>query len=255
MKVDYKKLEQLIDIAKCPQLSEKYAGIAALPLALPKFEPDSWSDFWHIWNDEKDRVWRNHIDRGALGNTNPSLEHTQWDGMSIYELPELYSEGAWGSKICQPMIDANPNFIKNILEKLPFVKIRSVRFWSAHRTIPLHYDGNMPASLDGKLRFPTEIRIMLDDKNPKETFWLASASEFEPHTDVEEHRRLYVKLPSDTNTFAWNNESFLHAADFNPAYRKILVVIKGWIDVARLEPLLDYSIRKYPEYILKGQAW
>ncbi len=255
MRIDYKKLEQLIDLKECPRLSQKYEGIAALPLALSKFEPDSWSDFWQIWNDEKERVWRNHIDRGALGAVRPTLDHTQWDGMSIYELPELYKEGAWGSKICQSMIDANGVLINRILQEMPFVKIRSIRLWSAHRTIPLHYDGNMPDSLDGKMRFPTEIRIMLDDKNPRETFWLASASEFEPNTYVEESRRLYVKLPEDTNTFAWNNESFLHAADFNPAYRKILIVIKGWVDLARLENLLDQSIKKYPQYILKGQAW
>jgi hypothetical protein len=251
MKVNYKALEQLIDLAECPRLAEKYKGIAAMALDLPKFEPDSWENFWRIWNDEKDRVWRNHIDRGALGTNKPSLDHTQWDGMSIYELPEFYAEGAWGSKICQPMIDANPIFIKNILERLPFVKTRSIRLWSAHKTIPLHYDGNMPSSLDGKMQFPTEIRIMLDDKNPRETFWLACANEFKPNTNVEESRRLYVRLPIETNTFAWNNESFLHAADFDPAYRKILVVIKGWVDIERLERLLDSSIAKYPNYVIK----
>lgn len=251
MSIDYKKLEQLIDLAECPRLSEKYKGIAALPLALPKFEPDSWTTFWQIWNEEKAKVWRNHIDRGAVGNSKPSLDHTQWDGMSIYELPELYKEGAWGSKICQPMIDTNPRLISNLLEQLPFAKIRSVRFWSAHTTIPLHYDGNMPASLDGKMRFPTEIRIMLDDKNPEETFWLASASEFKPHTNVPKNQRLYVQLPNDTNAFAWNNESFLHAADFDPRFRKILAVVKGWVDLRRLEELLDRSIEKYPNYILR----
>lgn len=248
MKMD---LTQLIDLKECPRLAKKYEGIAALPLALPRFEPDSWTTFWQIWNDEKERVWRNHIDRGSLGATKPSLDHTQWDGVSIYELPELYKEGAWGSKICQPMIDANPKLITNLLEQLPFVKIRSVRFWSAHTTIPLHYDGNMPASLDGKMRFPTEIRIMLDDKNPTETFYLTPASKHAPHTTIPIEDRYYVKLPSDTNTFAWNNEDYLHGADYIQPYKKILVVIKGWIDTKRLEKLLDQSIEKYPLYVIK----
>lgn len=252
MTINYKQLEQLVDLSEAPRLAEKYAGIAALPLALPKIEPDSWSDFWQIWNDEKERVWRNHIDRGAQGTPNPTLDHTQWDGMSIYELPELYKEGAWGSKICQPMIDANPTMIKTILTSLPFVKIRSIRLWSAHKNIPLHYDGNMPASLDGKMHFPTEIRIMLDDKNPTSTFWLANNKVYQSHDTVPANDRLYIKLPTDTNTFAWNNETFLHAADFDPAYRKILAVIKGWVDIERLEELLDLSIEKYPEYVLRG---
>ena len=58
-------------------------------------------------------------------------------------------------------------------------------------------------------------------------------------------------MPADTNAFAWNNEDFLHGADFDPQYRKILVVIKGWVDVNRLEELLDRSIEKYPEYVIR----
>lgn len=252
MTINYKALEQLVDLSEAPRLKEKYQGIAALPLALPKIEPDSWPEFWRIWEEEKARVWRNHIDRGAVGTPNPTLDHTQWDGMSIYELPELYHAGAWGTKICQSMIDVLPGMIEKIFASLPYVKIRSLRLWSAHRTIPLHYDGNMPDSLDGKMHFPTEIRIMLDDKNPRETFWLADVKKFKPHADVPLSDRLYVKLPDDTNTFAWNNESFLHAADFDPEYRKILVVIKGWVDVERLETLLDASLEKYPDYVLRG---
>jgi len=110
----------------------------------------------------------------------------------------------------------------------------------------------MPSSLDGILRFPTEIRIMLDDQNPKETFWLTPASKHQPQTNIPEEDKHYVKLPIDTNTFAWNNEDFLHGADFNPQYRKIIVVVKGWIDVNRLEPLLDESLNKYNEYVIKG---
>lgn len=63
--------------------------------------------------------------------------------------------------------------------------------------------------------------------------------------------KFYVKLPEDSNTFVWNNEDYLHGADFDPAYRKILVVIKGWVDVFKLEKLLDESIEKYPNFVMK----
>jgi hypothetical protein len=93
---------------------------------------------------------------------------------------------------------------------------------------------------------------MLDDQNPTETFWLTPVSQHDPQTTVPEEDRHYVKLPIDTNTFVWNNEDFLHGADYDPQYKKILVVVKGWVDVERLEPLLDASLNKYPEYIIKG---
>ena len=39
-------LAKLIDQAQCPRLNEKYKGIAALPLDLPKFELDNEEEFW-----------------------------------------------------------------------------------------------------------------------------------------------------------------------------------------------------------------
>lgn len=245
-------LESLINLNECPRLAEKYKGIVALPLALPRFELDSTAEFWKIWDAEKEKVARQIIDRGALGNSNPSLSHTQWDGLALYEDEVLLRTAAWRTKVCPELAASQPNYLKSILDSLPFVRIRSVRLWSSHTAITAHYDGNMPPTLDGKMRFPTEIRLMLTDQNPKETFWLCSSTKYQPNTkDVPAEDRFYVKLPGDTNTFVWNNEDYLHGADFDPQYRKILVVIKGWVDVLELEKLLDKSIEMYPKFILK----
>ncbi len=245
-------LINLIKLDSVPKLVEKYAGVGALPLALPKFELDDTEAFWHIWNNEVVPVDRQHIDRGALGKDAPVMSFTQWEGLAMYEDATLLSKAAWNTKISGALASTQPKFLKSIFEQLPFNRIRSVRLWSANREVRAHYDGNMPPSLDGVLRFPTEIRIMLDDKNPTETFWLTPVTKHNPQTEVPQVDKHYVKLPIDTNTFAWNNEDFLHGADFDPRYRKILVVIKGWVDVDRLESLLDQSINKYPGYIIKG---
>jgi hypothetical protein len=247
------KLETLINQAECPRLNEKYKGIAALPLDLPKFELDSPDDFWRIWNNEKERVARQTIDRGAIGATSPSLEHSQWDGLAMYEDLVLLKDAAWKTKLSYELAQTQPNYMMSLFQKLPFVRIRSIRMWSSNCVIPAHYDGNMPSLLDGVMHFPTEIRLMLDDKNPSETFWLCSSAKYKPNTKegIPLDDRYYVTLPSDTNTFAWNNEDYLHGADYDPQYRKILVVIKGWVDVTRLEELLDRSIAKYPSYVIR----
>lgn len=248
-----KHLADLINLAECPRLEEKYRGIVALPLALPKFELDSTNDFWSIWNNEQARVDRQHIDRGAVGKdpAKVSKSYTQWDGLALYEDESLLDLAAWRTKLSPTLTKSQPNYIKSIIENLPFVRVRSIRLWSANCTIPAHYDGNMPVSLDGKLKFPTEIRIMLDDKNPKETFWLTPVAKSKPHTSIPLSDRYYVKLPQDTNTFVWNNEDYLHGADYDPQYKKILVVVKGWVDVSKLEILLDQSIQQYPNYVLR----
>jgi hypothetical protein len=245
-------LSNLIKLDSVPKLVEKYSGIGALPLALPRFELDDTETFWRVWNQEVVAVERQHIDRGAIGKDAPVMSFTQWEGLAMYEDATLLSKAAWNTRISTALAATQHRFLKSVFEELPFRRIRSVRLWSANREVRAHYDGNMPPSLDGVLRFPTEIRIMLDDQNPRETFWLTPVAKHSPQTQVPEVDKHYVKLPIDTNTFAWNNEDFLHGADFDPQYRKILVVIKGWIDVDRLESLLDQSINKYPEYIIKG---
>lgn len=246
-------LEKLIDLLQCPRLEDKYRGISSVPLDLPRFELDDEDAFWRIWNAEKDRVSRQAIDRGAVGTKNPTLEHTQWDGLALYEDETLLKDAAWRTKVSPALAETQPNYLKRIMNELPYVRIRSVRLWSAHTTITPHYDGNMPPELDGLMHFPTEIRIMLNDQNPKETFWLCSNEKYGPNTkkSILKRDRHYVKLPQDTNTFAWNNEDCLHGADYKEPYRKILVVIKGWVDVKRLEELLDRSIAKYPDYIIR----
>jgi hypothetical protein len=245
-------LANLIKLDNVPRLVEKYSGIGALPLALPKFELDDTKAFWRVWYDEATIVERQHIDRGALGKDAPVMSFTQWEGLAMYEDSTLLAKAAWNTRISTALASSQPRFLQSIFENLPFVRIRSVRLWSANREVRAHYDGNMPPSLDGVLRFPTEIRIMLDDQNPTETFWLTPVDKHDPQTQVPQVDKHYVKLPLDTNTFAWNNEDFLHGADYDPRYRKILVVIKGWVDLERLELLLDQSINKYPEYIIKG---
>jgi len=245
-------LETLINLKECPRLNEKYKDIISLPLALPKFELDSESEFWRVWNSEKEKVARQLIDRGALGTTKPSLEHTQWDGLALYEDEQLLGSAAWRTKVCPELAATQPKYLKSILDNLPFVRIRSVRMWSSHTAITAHYDGNMPPVLDGVMHFPTEIRIMLDDQNPAETFWLTSSTKYKPNDkNIPLSDRHYVKLPDDTNTFAWNNEDYLHGADYDPNFRKILVVIKGWVNTDRLETLLDASIEKYPNFVIK----
>lgn len=249
---DQSSYANLIRLYDCPRLNEKYKGIVALPLALPKFELDDTEQFWNIWNKEKAIVDRQHIDRGAEGKIGDVLmTHQQWEGLSMFDIPSLRSAGAWGTKLSTELVESQPKYLKSIFELLPFNKIRSVRFWSNSITIPAHYDGNMPASLDGQMRFPTEIRLMLYNENPKETFYLASATKHTAHTDIPEEDRFYVKLPNDTNSFAWNNEDYLHGADYDPRYKKILVVVKGWVHLGRLEKLLDESISKYSEYVIR----
>ena len=245
-------LANLINLDLVPRLVQKYSGIGALPLALPKFVLDDATEFWRIWNSEVVAVEKPPGDP-VLSQYNPTESFINcWDGLSMYEDSTLLSKTSWKTKISTNLITSQHQFLKSVFELLPFKRIRCVRLWSAHSEVKAHSDAIIPNSLTGVLRFPAEIRIMLDDQNPCETFWLTSVDQHAPLMPVPEADKHFVKLPMDTNTFAWNNEDYLHGADYHPQHRKILVVVKGWIDVEQLEQLLDQSINKYPEYIIKG---
>jgi len=249
--INYNELRDLIDLKQCPHLNYKYKDVVSLPLDLEPFVFDNETAFWDLWTNENHVVWRNHIDRGSANLTNPDITKTQWHGLALHEDMDLYEHGSWGTKITEEAREISPIMVQRMFDELPFVRIRSIRLWSAHKQIPAHYDGNMPDSLDGKMFFPTEIRIMLQDENPKPTFWLTSAKAHKPNTEVPTDQKHYVVLPEGTNTFAWNNEDYLHGADFDGSNRKILAVVKGWVDLTKLETLLDKSIAKYPDFVVK----
>ena len=59
-------LEKLIDQTQCPRLNEKYKGIAALPLDLPRFNLDNEEDFWQRWKEQSQRAARQNIDLSLI---------------------------------------------------------------------------------------------------------------------------------------------------------------------------------------------
>ena len=242
----------LMQLDKVPNLVRKYKSVVALPLDLPKLELDNAEAFWDTWDKEVGLVTRQHVDRGAIGIDKPEMNIVQWEGLAVYENLLLINKLAWNTNLSSAMANSQRNYINQIIKSLDFMQLRSIRFWSAVRDIPAHYDGNMPETLDGVQRFPAEIRIMLYDENPSSTFWLVNANKHNPHTTINDSDKFYIKLPESSNTFIWNNEEYLHGADYDPKYKKILVVIKGWItNMDKLELLLDQSIEKYPGHVIR----
>lgn len=247
-----------LDVNECYRLTQKYANIGLVPFDLPKLELDNAETFWKLWGEQKQAVNRVQWDRGLEGryekqNIKEIPTVALWDGLSLHENTLGNHRSAWKTDESMAMIASQPNYIKSILETIPFKFFRSIRLWSSISTIGAHRDGYMLTQYENVLQFPTEIRILLHDSNPTETFWLAKNKKENRGKLLTDrpHDKFYAKLPIDTNTFGWNNDICLHGADFNESYRKILVVIKGVPDLDRLETILDRSIEKYPEYIIR----
>jgi hypothetical protein len=71
--------------------------------------------------------------------------------------------------------------------------------------------------------------------------------------DVQCTTHTYPRYPSDTNTWAFSNETRPHGSLLpKPGTRKILLIIGGGVlDEDRHHELLKRSYSKYPEYIIK----
>ena len=87
---------------------------------------------------------------------------------------------------------------------------------------------------------PASYRILLNQFD-KESFYVAENFGQSNH---------YIHLPADTNTFAFNEKTYLHGADKleNP---KFIVVIFGLIDTVKHLELVKRSKEKYKKYTIE----
>ena len=87
---------------------------------------------------------------------------------------------------------------------------------------------------------PASYRILLNQFD-KESFYVAEGFGQPNH---------YIHLPADTNTFAFNEKTYLHGATKleNP---KFIVVIFGLIDTVKHIELVKRSKEKYKEYTIE----
>ena len=57
-------------------------NILAVPLSIPRIQPDSWNAFWTVWNSDKKLY--NRLLPDSAGNNNPVLH---WEGF-VWEWEE-----------------------------------------------------------------------------------------------------------------------------------------------------------------------
>lgn len=201
-------------------------NLLALPLDLPKFEPDSWDTFWHIWNRDTRQYKR--LLKDSAGN-NSSIPH--WEGFS-WEWTDQHQK--MFDVHCGDYSNDFPILKKKLEEHLPFTIVR-ILFQSNLKEIPLHQDGN---PLTDHLSYATSFRTLIYDENDRETFYIN-------HSGMKPTDRFYMQLPEGTNSFVYNNPKVRHAADYF-SKRKILMhfVVKDF-DEDRWFKLLESSYEKY----------
>lgn len=135
-----------------------------------------------------------------------------------------------------------PEIIEQIYEYLPIDNSIDIGYslWSAKRSVREHRDKQRMLDL------PINWRIKLYDTNPKETLYIIP----DPPNTI--NQKQFLKIPEDSNTFAWNNLRVLHGSDFIPGHRKILMIplFGHYVNENKLVDLLDRSVSRYKEFTM-----
>ena len=198
--------------------------IISAPLVFPKIEPDSWDEWWNVWNKEAAYVKKINQSHNPL--------RSPWIGFDICVSPEKndYANYHYDFKnINQPELFSK--FFSN-LDDFP-LEINIMRAASTFVPARPHKDFIEPTF---------SVRSMLYDSNPKSTWYY-----------LFDNKRTYLTLPEDTNTWIYPDHESQHGSDFDSRYRKILLLFFGTLKPGYPEKAFNDSLAKYKDYIISKQ--
>jgi hypothetical protein len=232
-------------------IDHKWTSVPWLPLDIPRIEPDDWDLFWKLWNEKNADITR----------ANPQ-ESQYWKGLCCWLNPTIdHTKFNYSNTVVDDWSQHFPRMFEQIKNCLPFFSLEKIVLWSNVNTVNPHFDPDAVI-----YPWPDSLRIMLWDTNDRPTFyvnkWPARSEDFNPppvtvrtggkgygikSDRVPQDKRMYVDLPTDTNTFVFNNGAFLHGADL--AKPKIIMAVKGRPNIYKWLKALEASYKKYKDHI------
>jgi len=201
--------------------------ILALPIKVPKLEPDNWDTFWKIWKENAVGYKRLAPDR--VGNN--GMEVT-WNGF-IWDLVDPNPKpGMWDVNFVN--LDLVFPKLKEQIDQLPF-KTHKILFQSNIIPVALHKDG---MKLTDHLPYACAYRSMFYDSNPNPNFF------FQRNRFSEKQ---FLKMPENTNSFVYNNPKIYHGATYEGHFKIIAHFVIGNIDEPRWFKILEDSYSEYKD--------
>ena len=224
-------LNRLHDIS-VDDIESRWGKYCLVPLDIPMVNVDGIADWFF---DSKVPAIKQQVDvaGGVAGESN-------YNTADITLTPA--KPNIWTRHEQHNFLDEFPEFVDQLMDLFPFKKIHMFRFWESNKRIGLHRDDNDFRD------FPNNFRTMVYDENPEPTLF---SEEWLPNATVASGPRKYIPRLPETNSWAWNNLRTRHGSNFNPDYRKVLLIISGFeIDGNKYNKIMKNSVDKYAEYIL-----
>lgn len=174
-------------------------SFVSIPINFPPIRPAEWESWWKVWNQNASFMKKN------IKNQNDG--QALWRGFDIYVANNCDSN-YYGYNVkninCPELF---PILFDN-LDKFP-MHIHIVRAVSSMAKVFPHHDMTTKH---------ISLRSLLFDNNPKLNFYYCY-----------NNKKKYQSLPSDTNTWAYNDHLVKHGTDFYLGHYKILIMYWGTI--------------------------
>lgn len=200
--------------------------IIATPLDIPTITPDDWDVFWKIWHRESRNLVKvrknSDSSEAVIGQTG------LWKGLDIYKKYDIVT--AWDS----PYYDIRtelPKLYQSIID-LPFNFVYRIRILNSQCDFEPHSDDNVDK---------WSVRAFLKHDSPDPQWYFTK-----PNKEATDQQ--FLKLPGDTNWFAYNDKHAWHGTIFKEQYPKLLIQVFFAGDIM---PVINRSILKYKSHVIE----
>lgn len=221
----------LQDLKQMRELEHDYLDQSHIICNIPRIELDNLQEFLQIYKDSSvealrqepsfDEPWSKEHHPMPVNSWNSAL----WNSLDLYvdtNLPKGFGQETMSSRYLD-LRNQFPRFYQQVFDLYPFKQIWFVKFLLNRQSIPGHQD------TDWQFNCPTSFRSIIWDTNPQPTFWIERNG-----------LKHYVDLPNNTNTFAYNNGTYRHGADWL-GHLKIIMVVRGIPDAGRMRKIFEQS--------------
>jgi hypothetical protein len=201
--------------------------IIATPLDIPRIEPDDWDVFWNIWNTYSGPLTKQFLNNGS--EINPKTAPKIWRGLDLYD--------AWpyGTAWQPPLFEADrlfPKMFKTIFD-LNLKSLYRVRVISSLMPVGAHSDDSADK---------WSIRAFLHHPSTEQQWYFTIPND-------RNGPRKYLRMPEDTNWFAYHDNLAWHGTDYDAQHPKILLQLYSK-PILTSDDLIQRSFSKYKDYTI-----
>lgn len=196
----------------------------SIPLDLPKIIPNNWNEWFKVWEKNKKLVKKVQATKNLGG--------ILWYGFDIYvkknvdpdDIIKYHCENVNCPELFNSLFDN--------LDKFP-MDIYVVRVLESLLPVQPHHDYAIDSNFHS-------IRSLL----------YSDTTELSWYYQKNNQEKIYLTLPTETNTWYYNDLKVKHGTDLRQGHKKQLIMYRGVIKENQLDDLLKKSMDKYSNYCL-----